>query len=161
MLRFRSLPQQLLWGTLLVSSMGVSLVLPTLQPTGLSQAQTDPAPPADREEIDRVAVMGIAFGISVAIAMGANVLLDRRRLPRRATTRQAFNPPTRQPLTFKTVGFDQASHGLRRKLLRLLGEDRRIATRLVEQTSFKYPDKSSNWCVEKVIFDLERDRGHY
>ncbi|NCJ08089.1 hypothetical protein GS597_16560 [Synechococcales cyanobacterium C] len=157
----QSLPRQLLWGSLLVSSMGASLLLPALQPSELSFAQAEPTPPADVQEIDRVAVLGIAFGLSVAAAVGANVLLDGRRSPRRAAKGHPLRPPTRQTLTLKTVGLDQASHGLQRKLLRLLGEDHKIATRLVEQTSFKYPDKGSNWCVEKVIFDLERDRGRY
>jgi uncharacterized protein HemX len=53
---------------------------------------------------------------------------------------------------------NQASAHLKRKLLRLLHDDRAAATRLVNYAQIKYPDRSINWCVEKVIYDLERDR---
>lgn len=33
-----------------------------------------------------------------------------------------------------------------------------VAKRLLEQAKFKYPDKSDRWYVEKIIYDLERDR---
>lgn len=45
-----------------------------------------------------------------------------------------------------------------RKLLRLLNGDRRTANRLVANMQMKNPDKSAQWCWEKVIFDLQRDR---
>jgi outer membrane biosynthesis protein TonB len=33
------------------------------------------------------------------------------------------------------------------------------AKRLVESNQAKFPDRSLNWCCEKAIRDLERDRG--
>ncbi len=45
-----------------------------------------------------------------------------------------------------------------RKLLRLLNGDRRTANRLVANMQMRNPDKSDQWCWEKVIFDLQRDR---
>lgn len=33
-----------------------------------------------------------------------------------------------------------------------------VARRLLEQAKFKYPGKSDRWYVEKIIYDLERDR---
>ncbi|GEM_PF-3164234 len=47
---------------------------------------------------------------------------------------------------------------VQRKLIRSLGGDRRAAERLVSQLQYKFPDKSENWCWEKAISDLERDR---
>jgi len=42
--------------------------------------------------------------------------------------------------------------------MRLLHDDR-DANRLISQVKMKKSNKSSNWYVEKVIYDLERDRG--
>ncbi|WAL58827.1 hypothetical protein [Thermocoleostomius sinensis] len=53
------------------------------------------------------------------------------------------------------------SSSLQRKLLRLLHDDRGAAQRLFAHTRLKYPGKSPNWYAEKIIYDLERDRGKY
>jgi uncharacterized protein HemX len=45
-----------------------------------------------------------------------------------------------------------------RKLLSLLHNDYRAAERLIQQTQAKHPDRSIDWCIEKVIYDLQRDR---
>lgn len=45
------------------------------------------------------------------------------------------------------------------KLVRLLNGDRTAADRLVQAMLLKHPDRSEDWCYEKVVFDLERDRG--
>ncbi len=47
---------------------------------------------------------------------------------------------------------------LERKLLKLLGGKQKIATRLIQQSRLKHPDKSADWHWEKAIYDLERDR---
>lgn len=60
-----------------------------------------------------------------------------------------------------TIRLEQASRKLQKKLLRLLHDERDTALRLVSQVKMKNPDRSINWCVEKVIYDLERDRGSY
>jgi hypothetical protein len=44
------------------------------------------------------------------------------------------------------------------KLERLVHSDKRAAERLAAQVAFSHPDKSEQWCWEKAIFDLERDR---
>lgn len=49
--------------------------------------------------------------------------------------------------------------GLDRDLLQAAGGDKRLAKRLLEQARLKYPDKSDSWYIEKVIYDLGRDRG--
>ncbi|MCT7951095.1 tetratricopeptide repeat protein [Ancylothrix sp. C2] len=48
---------------------------------------------------------------------------------------------------------------LEKKLLMLLNGERRTALRLVESAQAKYPDKTIDWYYEKVIWDIERDRG--
>lgn len=50
---------------------------------------------------------------------------------------------------------------LQRKLLKLLHNDRRTASRLLAQIQRTHPDRSANWVIEKVIYDLERDRNRH
>ncbi|MCA1991884.1 MAG: hypothetical protein LDL41_07540 [Coleofasciculus sp. S288] len=47
---------------------------------------------------------------------------------------------------------------LRKRLSILLNGDTRTAQRLVNQACANNPGRSVDWCVEKVIWDLERDR---
>lgn len=63
--------------------------------------------------------------------------------------------------TENTVRIDQASRKLQKELLRLLHDDRHTANRLLSQVKINNPNKPINWCIEKVIYDLERDRGAY
>ncbi|NJL42143.1 MAG: hypothetical protein HC899_40055 [Leptolyngbyaceae cyanobacterium SM1_4_3] len=44
------------------------------------------------------------------------------------------------------------------KLYRLLHGDRDAADRLIGAIRVRNPDKSEQWCWDKAIFDLERDR---
>ncbi len=39
-----------------------------------------------------------------------------------------------------------------------LTRDRRVSKRLVEQIALDHPHRSQRWCVEKAIYDLQRDR---
>ncbi|MBD3884929.1 trypsin-like peptidase domain-containing protein [Phormidium tenue FACHB-886] len=55
----------------------------------------------------------------------------------------------------------QANSRLQKKLLRLLHNDRNAADRLLTRTKIMHPDRSADWVVEKVIYDLERDRRSY
>ena len=45
-----------------------------------------------------------------------------------------------------------------RNLLQAVKGNRALAKRLLEQAKAKYPGKSERWYVEKIIYDLERDR---
>jgi hypothetical protein len=47
---------------------------------------------------------------------------------------------------------------LERKLLKLLGGNQNTASRLIQQSRLRNPDKPADWHWEKVIYDLERDR---
>ena len=46
---------------------------------------------------------------------------------------------------------------LMRRLDRLT-KDRRVSERLIEQNAFNHPERSKRWCVEKAIYDIQRDR---
>jgi hypothetical protein len=39
-----------------------------------------------------------------------------------------------------------------------LTRDRRVSERLIERIEFNHPDRTRRWCVEKAIYDLQRDR---
>lgn len=47
---------------------------------------------------------------------------------------------------------------LQSRLLVLLNGDRKTAERLLEQVQVANPDRSAEWCLDKVIYDLKRDR---
>ena len=76
-------------------------------------------------------------------------------------------PHSSSKLSFKSkekedfIRFDRASSKLRKKLLTLLHDDQDTAIRLLSQVKINNPNRSINWYVEKVIYDLERDRGSY
>lgn len=59
------------------------------------------------------------------------------------------------------INIEQASGKLQKKLLLLLNGDRKTATRLMKLAKARNPQRSVDWCAEKVIFDLQRDRGRY
>lgn len=59
------------------------------------------------------------------------------------------------------IRLEQASRKLQNKLLRLLHNDRGAASRLLSHVKMKNPNRSTNWCVEKVIYDLQRDHGRW
>ena len=44
-----------------------------------------------------------------------------------------------------------------RPLLQAVKGDRALAKRLLENAKLRYPGKSNNWYIEKVIYDIERD----
>lgn len=88
----------------------------------------------------------VAVG-AIAIAVLVLILLYHRDFPRSKTQRgRSLGRPGR------------ANHHLQTKLLKLMHGDRRGAERLIQQARLKYGGKSDDWYVEKVIFDLERDR---
>jgi hypothetical protein len=57
------------------------------------------------------------------------------------------------------LSIDKANPQLRQKLLRLMHNDRAGANRLLTGAKLNNPNRSINWLAEKVIYDLERDRG--
>jgi hypothetical protein len=50
------------------------------------------------------------------------------------------------------------TEGIDRRLLQAVKGNKGLAKRLLAQAKAKYPDKSDRWYVEKIIYDLERDR---
>ena len=46
----------------------------------------------------------------------------------------------------------------RRKLLSLVGGNATVAQRLVSDVQTRNPGRTEQWCWEKAIYDIERDR---
>lgn len=53
---------------------------------------------------------------------------------------------------------DPRNRQLQHQLVEMLRGDIAVAKRLLRQQRQKHPGKSDNWYLEKVIYDLERDR---
>ena len=83
---------------------------------------------------------------------GAIADLNRSPSARRAAANSSPQPS-------QGVNLNRASRSLQRQLLLLLHDDRAVAQRLFTQASLRYPGETPNWYAEKVIYDLERDRG--
>lgn len=73
-------------------------------------------------------------------------LRRKRRLVRAAVPRRRLQQPS--------AGIP--SH-LMRELDRLT-RDHRVSLRLIERIEFSNPGRSKRWCVEKAIYDIQRDR---
>jgi len=87
--------------------------------------------------------------LAIVILGGLLWWLSRRRSPsRRWSQRQGGRLPT----SAKAV-----PENLMRRLDRLT-RDRRVSERLIERVEFNHPGRSKRWCVEKAIYDLQRDR---
>lgn len=58
----------------------------------------------------------------------------------------------------KTKGIRRGGN-IDRDLLKALQGDGELAERLLDQARLKHPGKSERWYIEKVIYDINRDRG--
>ncbi|MEM6715941.1 MAG: hypothetical protein AAF622_12780 [Cyanobacteria bacterium P01_C01_bin.147] len=87
----------------------------------------------------------LAIGILGAIVWW---LRQRRSAGRRLA-------PTRRGRTYSKRAATPDS--LLRRLDRLT-KDRRVSERLIERVEFNHPGRSKQWCVEKAIYDIQRDR---
>jgi hypothetical protein len=133
----------------------VSLVLTGIVDS-LLVAEAMPAPQAElmqlrpqTEEVREVnggAVLAIAALGSAGIGIA---LTAAHELKRPAQRSQSHNNP---------VAAIRANPRLQRKLMRLLHDDQKVADRLIAQTALKHPGKTPDWYVEKVMYDLQRDR---
>ena len=109
------------------------------------------------EVAEKVSPTGIMLGLAAVGGGAIGVALSAKN------ANNPFNLSSRlsSQSTEDTIRLDQASRELQKKLLRLLHDERDTANRLLSQIKIKNPNRSINWCVEKVIYDLERDRGSY
>ena len=87
--------------------------------------------------------------LAIVILGGALWWLNRRR----SLSRRLFQPQGSRV----RAGAKAVPESLMRRLDRLT-RDRRVSERLIERIEFNHPGRSKRWCVEKAIYDLQRDR---
>ncbi len=101
------------------------------------------------QTIAGLAIIGAGAGV---IAYSAK----RAYLPQSAS--QSANQSSGQSASQSS---GQVNSRLQKKLLRQLHNDRNAAHRLLTHVQQTHPDRSPNWVIEKVIYDLERDRNRH
>lgn len=124
-------------------------------------ADSSSTTPEVTEKVDPAAIMlglaavgGGAIGVALS-ARNAKNPFKSSSTPYHSSSR--LSPKSEE----NTIRLDRASRKLQKKLMRLLHDDRDTANRLVSQVKMKNPNRSIDWYVDKVIYDLERDRGAY
>ncbi|MBD2111463.1 MULTISPECIES: hypothetical protein [Cyanophyceae] len=93
--------------------------------------------------------MDLSFLLAIALIIALIFWLNRRQSRRRPAT-------YRSPAT--TVPSRSVRGHTQRQLLRLVGGNQAVAERLVEQVQLRNPSQSEQWCWEKAIYDIHRDR---
>lgn len=104
-------------------------------------------------------VLGLAIGGVGAVAIAAGVKNAKSMVssPTYPSSSLNFRPSSQTG----TVRVEQVSRKLRQRLMLLLHEDRDAANRLLSRVKLNNPHRSVDWCADKVIYDLKRDRGGY
>ncbi|MBW4517267.1 MAG: hypothetical protein KME11_18830 [Timaviella obliquedivisa GSE-PSE-MK23-08B] len=137
--------------SLLLAGIVSSVLVAEAMPAATSETLMQLTRPNTEEvpEVNGAAVLAIAALGSAGVGVALTALHERNRPSTKRTSNSRFSIPSSSA---------RANPKLQRKLLRLLHEDARVADRLITQASFRYPGKAPDWYVEKVIYDLERDR---
>lgn len=69
-----------------------------------------------------------------------------------------YRLPIRFAVPSLPTGASGVSRATRQRLMRLVNGNQSVATRLVQRVRSQNPDRSEQWCWEKAIYDIERDR---
>jgi len=88
-----------------------------------------------------------------ALALLVVLVLWLKRRPRRPKQGYRLNTPAAPTAPTRPV-----RSRTEKELLRLVGGNRAVAERLVEQVQLRNPHHSEQWCWEKAIYDIQRDR---
>lgn len=96
--------------------------------------------------------MDLSLLLAIALLAALIFWLNRRRGHRPGGYRLRTPEPATKVTTRPVRGSTQ------RELLRLVGGNRDVADRLVEQVQLRNPNHSEQWCWEKAIYDIQRDR---
>ncbi|NMF85133.1 hypothetical protein [Nodosilinea sp. P-1105] len=92
--------------------------------------------------------MDLALLLAIALIVGIFFWLRRYQGSKRWRSRSLSPTGSSQSVRSQT----------QRQLLRLVGGNRAVAERLVEQVQLRNPNHSQQWCWEKAIYDIQRDR---
>lgn len=69
-----------------------------------------------------------------------------------------YRLPFRFAVPSLPTGATGVSRSTQQRLMRLVNGNRAVAARLVDRVRSQNPDRSEQWCWEKAIYDIERDR---
>jgi hypothetical protein len=106
------------------------------------------------------AVRDILIGINHLSYLWRNLQYTLQRLMPRQKIPIGFQIPKTQPPKRKKPGVTTPeTDKLETKLLSLVQGEVPTAKRLLRLTKQQNPGRNYKWCLEKVIWDLERDRG--
>ena len=97
--------------------------------------------------------MDLSLLLAIALIVALVFWLRRRQSGRRPKGGYRINAP--EPTTAPTRPVRSRTE---KELLRLVGGNRAVAERLVEQVHLRNPHHSEQWCWEKAIYDIQRDR---
>lgn len=97
--------------------------------------------------------MDLSLLLAIALLAALFFWLRRRQAGRRPGGYRLTTPEPAAATTRRSV-----RGPTQRELLRLVGGNRDVATRLVEQVQLRNPNHSEQWCWEKAIYDIQRDR---
>jgi hypothetical protein len=104
-------------------------------------------------------VRDILVSINHLSYLWRNLQYTLRRLMPRQKIPIGFQIPKSQPPKRKKRGVTTPeTDKLETKLLSLVQKDTPTAKRLLRLTKQQNPGRNYKWCLEKVIWDLERDR---
>jgi len=93
----------------------------------------------------------IIFGLLYLIGWLIHLIVEQQNQPQK----RRRQPPQKPQVNYRDVG---RVRELRREVIRLLQGDAAAADRLIESVRRQNPGQGEEWCWEKVIFDIERDR---
>jgi hypothetical protein len=96
--------------------------------------------------------MDLSLLLAIALLVVLFFWLKRYQGRGRTKTRgrRISTPPSAQPRSVRSQ--------TKRELLRLVGGNQAVAERLVDQVQLRNPNHSEQWCWEKAIYDIQRDR---
>jgi hypothetical protein len=101
--------------------------------------------------------MDLSLLLAIAIIVGLVFWLNRRQTRRRSGGDRPTRPASTRPAP-TTAPTRPVRSRTEKELLRLVGGNRAVAERLVEQVQIRNPHHSEQWCWEKAIYDIQRDR---
>ncbi len=119
-----------------------------------AESQFDTPEPDWNARTAAVLSVGIVVVGILSLMKGKNSFKPNSTVPRSSSR---HNPKNQK----NTTRLGSCSRELQNKLLRILHGDRQLAIRLLSQVRMKNPGRSTDWYVEKVIYDLDRDRGRW
>lgn len=107
-----------------------------------------------------VVLLGVVWSYALALEKGVP-WFDWNGQKRGQQRRQGRSPKTSlergKSFQFRRPVAQASCSSLFRRLNELT-RNREITERLIQHVSQRHPDKTAEWCIEKAIYDLERDR---